>query len=62
MMRSNKHTLAYMVLMLDLQKIALDKLSERIHDIWGKMEDAAKVSIEFNTAQSQAANRRPESK
>ena len=31
------------------QKVALDKIAERIHDIWGKMEDAAVRSTDIIT-------------
>ncbi|XP_022095468.1 uncharacterized protein LOC110981826 isoform X2 [Acanthaster planci] len=33
------------------QKIALDKLSERIHKIWNKMEDATRKSIDCSNSQ-----------
>ncbi|XP_071797247.1 uncharacterized protein [Asterias amurensis] len=35
----------------DVHKIALDKLSERIHKIWNKMEDATRKSIDCSTSQ-----------
>lgn len=31
-----------------VQKLALEKISDRIHEIWEKMEDAAVQSIEYN--------------
>ncbi|XP_038065353.1 uncharacterized protein LOC119735636 isoform X2 [Patiria miniata] len=35
----------------DVHKIALDKLSERIHKIWNKMEDATRKSIDCSNSQ-----------
>ncbi|XP_071813224.1 uncharacterized protein [Apostichopus japonicus] len=34
--------------LLDIHKLALEKISDRIHEIWEKMEDAAVQSIEYN--------------
>ncbi|KAJ8037925.1 Protein HEATR9 [Holothuria leucospilota] len=34
--------------LLDIHKLALEKISDRIHEIWEKMEDAAVKSIEHN--------------